>query len=52
MSYNTAVQKHNLFQGETNQHCSNIFTFTINPIHTFNSAKHNYSESRNLSVCE
>ncbi len=51
MSYNTTVQKHNLFQGEKNRHGSNIFTLTINPIHTFNSAKHTTILSLKMFQC-
>lgn len=51
MSYNNTVQKHNLFQGEKNQHYSNIFTLTINPIHTFNSAKHTTILSLEMFQC-
>lgn len=51
MSYNTTVQKHNLFQGEKNWHGSSIFTLTINPIHTFNSAKHTTILSLEMFQC-
>lgn len=47
------MQKHNLFQGEKNQHCSNIFTLPITPIHIrgfLEGSLHCYSTVRPLHI--